>query len=81
MATTITKEETTKTSKVNLTPNSLTVLKKRYLVKNEHGEPCEQPEDMFWRVSLNVAQADLLYNPDADVDQPARRTTHCPDSP
>jgi len=46
---------------VTLTQNARTVLEKRYLVKNEKGQPVEQPEDLFWRVSTVVAEADAKY--------------------
>ncbi len=45
----------------SLTPNARTVLAKRYLVKNEQGNPEEQPEDLFWRVATVVAEADRRY--------------------
>ena len=46
---------------VTLTANARTVLEKRYLIKNEKGQPVEQPEDLFWRVSTVVADADRRY--------------------
>src|SRR3712207_9246594 len=46
---------------VALSRNARTVLEKRYLVKNERGEPVERPEDLFWRVSTVVAEADGRY--------------------
>jgi ribonucleoside-diphosphate reductase alpha chain len=46
---------------VALSRNARTVLEKRYLVKNERGEPVERPEDLFWRVSTVVAEADRRY--------------------
>src|SRR5204862_8280412 len=46
---------------VTLTQNARTVIEKRYLVKNEKGQPVEQPEDLFWRVSTVVAEADKRY--------------------
>ncbi|MFN2567025.1 MAG: vitamin B12-dependent ribonucleotide reductase [Gemmatimonadaceae bacterium] len=46
---------------VALSRNARTVLEKRYLVKNERGEPVEQPEDLFWRVATVVAEADGRY--------------------
>jgi ribonucleoside-diphosphate reductase alpha chain len=49
------------TGPVTLTQNARTVLEKRYLVKNEKGQPVEQPEDLFWRVSTVVAEADAKY--------------------
>ncbi len=45
----------------SLTQNARTVLAKRYLIKNEKGEPAEQPEDLFWRVATVVAEADRRY--------------------
>jgi ribonucleoside-diphosphate reductase alpha chain len=49
---------------VVLSRNARTVLEKRYLVKNERGEPVERPEDLFWRVSTVVAEADRHYGAD-----------------
>jgi ribonucleoside-diphosphate reductase alpha chain len=49
------------TGPVTLTANARTVLEKRYLVKNEKGQPVEQPEDLFWRVATVVAEADRRY--------------------
>ena len=46
---------------VTLSTNARTVLEKRYLVKNERGQPVEQPEDLFWRVATVVAEADRRY--------------------
>lgn len=47
-----------------LSPNSLTVLKKRYLRKNEAGEPIERPSDMFIRVAENIASAERVWGAD-----------------
>jgi ribonucleoside-diphosphate reductase alpha chain len=44
-----------------LTPNSMVVLQKRYLRKDEDGNPIEKPSDMFARVADNVALADASY--------------------
>ncbi|HEU4828037.1 MAG TPA: vitamin B12-dependent ribonucleotide reductase [Gemmatimonadales bacterium] len=46
---------------VSLSPNAITVLEKRYLVKDEKGKPVEQPEDLFWRVARTIAEADRKY--------------------
>ncbi|HTK51704.1 MAG TPA: ribonucleotide reductase N-terminal alpha domain-containing protein, partial [Gemmatimonadaceae bacterium] len=44
-----------------LSQNARTVLEKRYLVKDASGKATETPEDMFWRVSTVVAEADRRY--------------------
>jgi ribonucleoside-diphosphate reductase alpha chain len=48
-------------SLLQLSPNALTVLERRYLVKDESGRPAELPEDLFWRVARNIAAPDLVY--------------------
>lgn len=50
-----------------MSENSIIVLKKRYLKKDENGNPIEKPEEMYWRVACNIAQAEKNYNPDADI--------------
>lgn len=54
-------------SKIKLTDNAQIVLKKRYLQKNEKGEPIETPEQLFRRVAITVAQADKIYNPKTNL--------------
>ena len=44
-----------------LSQNALTVLKSRYLKKDESGKVVETPEDLFRRVSNFIAQADKNY--------------------
>ncbi len=46
---------------VKLTKNALTVLEKRYLIKDERGKPVETAEQLFWRVATVVAEADRRY--------------------
>lgn len=58
-----------KLSKPVLTENALTVLKKRYFIKNEKGEPIETAQDMFLRVAENIAKADLFYDKSADIEK------------
>ncbi|MDD2954844.1 MAG: vitamin B12-dependent ribonucleotide reductase [Oscillospiraceae bacterium] len=50
---------------MNLSPNALTVLRRRYLQKDEAGVLLETPEDLFRRVAHTIAAADLAYSPDA----------------
>ena len=55
------------TESIELSKNSLIVLEKRYLKKDEHGTVVETPEEMFRRVAQNVASADLIFDAQADV--------------
>lgn len=48
-----------------LSPNSLKVLQRRYLLKDPDGTPVEKPSDMFVRVAENIAAADAAYGVDA----------------
>src|SRR3974390_3331621 len=59
-----------------LTPNALKVLEKRYLKKNDRGEVCERPEDMFHRVAQTIAEVDRRYDPEADVEETTREFYH-----
>ena len=47
--------------RVEVSENAMTVLKRRYLKKDENGTPIEAPEDMFRRVAHFVAAADKAY--------------------
>ncbi len=51
-----------------LKDNALKVLERRYLKRDEDGNVVETPEDMFRRVALNIATAELIYDKDADVE-------------
>ncbi|MCX8117967.1 MAG: vitamin B12-dependent ribonucleotide reductase [Desulfobacterota bacterium] len=53
---------------IPLRPNAMAVLEKRYLIKDSTGEVIETPEDLFRRVAKNIAQADRLYDPSADLE-------------
>ncbi len=50
-----------------LSSNALVVLARRYLKKDEEGRVVETPEEMFRRVAVTIAQADLAYDPSVDV--------------
>lgn len=52
---------------MELSPNALRVLERRYLKRDEQGNPTETPEELFRRVADNVASADLLYDKNADT--------------
>ncbi len=57
---------------MELTNNAIKVLERRYLIKDEEGNPCETYIDMFNRVARTIAQGDVEYNKDADVDSLAK---------
>ncbi|WP_374129134.1 vitamin B12-dependent ribonucleotide reductase [Candidatus Endomicrobiellum agilis] len=61
------KEKLISENKVKFGKNALTVLQKRYLKKDENGNVVEKPEDLFYRVAENIAQADKIYDKNADV--------------
>jgi ribonucleoside-diphosphate reductase alpha chain len=51
---------------INLSPNAVTVLEKRYLKRNEDGKVKETPEGLFRRVARHVASADAHYGKTAE---------------
>jgi ribonucleoside-diphosphate reductase alpha chain len=56
-----------------LSQNARTVLAKRYLRKDETGEPIEAPEEMFWRVSYVIAREDAKFGAtEEEVEELAR---------
>ncbi len=46
---------------VSLSPNAVTVLEKRYLLKDENGRPVEGASDLFWRVARTIAEPDRAH--------------------
>ena len=60
-------KETNGKNRSFLSPNALRVLEKRYLAKSKEGKVIETPEALFRRVANNMAQADAIYDPLADV--------------
>jgi ribonucleoside-diphosphate reductase alpha chain len=52
---------------LRLSSNAITVLEKRYLLKDETGAPVESPSDLFWRVARTIAGADERYGASADT--------------
>jgi ribonucleoside-diphosphate reductase alpha chain len=60
-------------SRVDMSENARIILAKRYLKKDEQGEPVEEAEEMFWRVARTIAAVDVSYGASAGaVDQLAR---------
>jgi ribonucleoside-diphosphate reductase alpha chain len=54
-------------SNIQISSNALRVLEKRYLFKDSEGKVTETPEQLFRRVARNIAQADRIYDPNADL--------------
>ncbi len=48
--------------------NAITVLERRYLMKDVEGKVIEEPKDMLWRVASTISSADKKYNKKADID-------------
>jgi ribonucleoside-diphosphate reductase alpha chain len=56
-----------------LSPNALKVLQKRYLKKDDSGNPTENPSDMFMRVARNIAGAERSWGKtDEEVEATAK---------
>ncbi|MFA5039097.1 MAG: vitamin B12-dependent ribonucleotide reductase [Candidatus Omnitrophota bacterium] len=51
---------------MKLSENSLRVLEKRYLKKDENGKVVETPQEMFTRVAKSISAADRLYRKTED---------------
>lgn len=53
---------------MRITDNAREVLERRYLAKDENGNPVETVEELFERVSKTIAEIDRIYDQDADID-------------
>lgn len=58
-----------KSSPLPLTKNALTVLERRYLKRDEKGRTLETPANMFERVAKAIAEAEIKFDQDADVEK------------
>jgi ribonucleoside-diphosphate reductase alpha chain len=50
---------------LELSANAITVLEKRYLIKDDQGRPIEAAPDLFWRVARTIAEPDRKYGASA----------------
>ncbi len=55
---------TERTEEYRYSQNSLAVLERRYLAKDEEGKVAETPEQMFRRVAKHIASAEKIFYPD-----------------
>src|SRR5438445_108919 len=55
-----------------LTKNARTTLERRYLHRNDAGEPLETPSGAFWRVAREVARGSEPWESPEGVDRLAR---------
>lgn len=58
---------------MKITENARKVLERRYLAKDENGKPIETVEEMFERVAKTIAEVDLIYDKNADVEAVKKR--------
>jgi ribonucleoside-diphosphate reductase alpha chain len=54
---------------IHLSAPAVAVLEKRYLKKDPEGKVAESPEEMFWRVARNIAEAERSYKTSASVEE------------
>ena len=58
---------------MKITENARKVLERRYLAKDENGKSIETVEEMFERVAKTIAEVDLIYDKNADVEAVKKR--------
>src|SRR5665647_867756 len=57
---------------MTISPNAITVLERRYLIKDDGGLPVEKVEDLFLRVASTIAASDKIHDKNADVEKTAK---------
>ena len=62
-----------KMANISLSQNAMAVIKKRYLKKDDNGNPIETPAILFARVAKSIAGADVIFDPKADVDKTEKK--------
>ena len=60
-------------SALSLGENADRVLERRYLKRNRDGKVLERSKEMFARVARAIAQADLRFDPNSDIESLAAR--------
>lgn len=52
---------------MTISPNAITVLERRYLIKDDNGKIIEKVEDLFQRVASTIAASDKLHDANTDI--------------
>ncbi|NLX93244.1 MAG: ribonucleotide-diphosphate reductase subunit alpha, partial [Clostridiales bacterium] len=52
---------------MTISPNAITVLERRYLIKDDTGKIIEKVEDLFQRVASTIAESDKLHDANNDI--------------
>ena len=55
-------DQPTATCALRISDNALSVLRTRYLIKDENGKPLEAPADLYRRVARTIADVELIYD-------------------
>jgi ribonucleoside-diphosphate reductase alpha chain len=58
---------------MQITDSARAILERRYLSRDEHGKVTETVEGMFKRVADAIAEADLIYDKNADILKTSER--------
>ena len=59
---------------LKLTDNARAVLSKRYLIRDNDGNPTETAEELFWRVSRTIAEGDSYWGKtDEEIEELAKQ--------